>query len=135
MVAFDASTREECVVERVASNTPLQALVLLNDPTYVEAARVFAAKVITDGGSSFDDRLNWTFARALEREPSREEQRKLSELYRKQLDHYAADKAAAEKLVSVGEWPVNKELNAPELAAWTAVARVMLNLNETIARY
>jgi len=135
MVAFDASTREECVVERVTSNTPLQALVLLNDPTYVEAARVFAAKIMTDGGRNFDDRLTWTFARALERKPSTEEQRKLSELYQKQLDRYATDKDSAEKLVSVGEWPVNKDLNVVELAAWTSVARVLLNLNETIARY
>ena len=135
MVAFDAATREECTVERVTSNTPLQALVLLNDPTYVEAARVFAAKIMTDGGGSVDDRINWTFARALERKPRPEEQRKLSELYHKQLDHYAADKDSAEKLVSVGDWAVNKELNVAELAAWTSVARVMLNLNETIARY
>ncbi len=135
LVAFDAATREECTVERIASNTPLQALVLLNDPTYVEAARVLAVKIMMDGGGSVDDRINWTFTRALERKPRPEEQRKLNELYRKQLDHYAADKDSAKKLVSVGEWPVNKELNVAELAAWTAVARVMLNLNETIARY
>ncbi len=135
MVAFDASTREECVVERVTSNTPLQALVLLNDPTYVEAARVLAAKIMTDGGNSVDDRINWTFDRTLERKPRPEEQRELGELYRKQLERYNADQDSAEKLVSVGEWPANKELNLAELAAWTSVARVMLNLSETTARY
>ncbi|MBI3853509.1 MAG: PSD1 domain-containing protein [Verrucomicrobia bacterium] len=135
LVAFDAATREECTVERITSNTPLQALVLLNDPTYVEAARVFAARIITNGGKSVDDRLDWTFDHTLDRRPRPEEKRKLSELYRKQLDRYAADKDSAEKLVSVGEWPANKELNVAELAAWTSIARVMLNLNETIARY
>ncbi len=133
--AFDAPTREECTAERPRSNTPLQALVLLNDPTYVEAARVLAAHIMKRGGDSFHERLDWSFQRALDRSPKREEESRLRELFAAQLDRYRADAGAAEELVSSGEWAIPAQTDIPELAAWTSVARVLLNLHESITRY
>jgi hypothetical protein len=134
LLAFDAPTREECTVNRPRSNTPLQALVLLNDPTYVEAARVFAERIVKSGGPEFAERLRWAFRRALSRDPRPAEAEVLSALYRKHRREYGEDPAAAEKLVGVGEWPKPKELDLGELAAWTSVARAVLNLHETITR-
>jgi hypothetical protein len=84
LLAFDAPTREECVAERTRSNVPQQALVLLNDPTYVEAAQAFAARILREGGKGTDERLAWAYARALSREPSADERRILAELLRTQ---------------------------------------------------
>src|SRR5262249_18588451 len=84
LAAFDAATREECTVNRVNSNTPLQALGLLNDPIYVEAARVFAQNVVHAQGK-LDDQLTWAFQRALNRAPEKDERRILTDLYRKNL--------------------------------------------------
>jgi hypothetical protein len=84
LVAFDAPTREECVAERTRSNVPQQALVLLNDPTYVEAARAFAARIVREGGKATPERLAWAYARALSRAPAPQEVRLLSELEKKQ---------------------------------------------------
>jgi len=132
--AFDAPAREECVAERPRSNTPQQSLVLLNDPTYVEAARVFAARLINEGGSSDKDRLNLAFRLAISRKPTEGELNALTEFASRQMKRFAADKAFAEKLVSAGESPQPKDLALIEYAAWTAVARVILNLHETISR-
>jgi hypothetical protein len=134
LVAFDAPSREECTAERPRSSTPLQALVLLNDPTYVEAARVFAEKIIKQGGADVADRLNWACRHALSRGAKPSESRVLTELYHKHHDEFAADKQAAEKLIHTGEWSVAKDVDPAELAAWTSVARVILNLHETITR-
>jgi hypothetical protein len=134
LMTFDAASREECTADRTRSNTPLQALVLLDDPTYVEAARVFAEKIVREARARVSDRLNSIFARALSRAPLRQEQRILSELYAKQLEHYRANQEAAEQLLRTGEAPVPKDLDLAELAAWTAVSRAVLNLHETITR-
>jgi hypothetical protein len=134
LLAFDAPTREECTVERPRSNIPQQALVLLNDPTYVEAARVFAERIINEGGTSAPDRLAWAFECALSRKPKGDEARVLTELFEKHARQYRSDKAAALKLVSTGDHPVPKVKDVTELAAWTSVARVILNLHETITR-
>ncbi|HEX3726061.1 MAG TPA: PSD1 and planctomycete cytochrome C domain-containing protein [Pirellulales bacterium] len=132
--AFDAPTREECAVERPRSNTPLQALVLLNDPTYVEAARVLARRIATEGGGSTQDRLRWAYRQVLSREPDGQEMVILSGLWEKHRTAYAADPAAAEHLTSIGEATANQGLDRAELAAWTSVARILLNLHETINR-
>jgi hypothetical protein len=116
LAAFDASPREECTVARPVSNTPLQALVLLNDPNFVEAAQSFAKNIVTRGGRSPESRIAWAFERALARPARSEETRLLSEFYRNQLDR-------------------QREKPEPELAAWTAVARAILNLHETTTRY
>src|SRR5262249_46376707 len=132
LLAFDAPTREECTVERARSNTPQQALVLLNDPTYVEASRVLAERVVREGGGEVGERLRVLFREVLCRPAAQEEVEILSGLYQKHLQQYTADPAAAEALLRVGDRPAAKEIPAPELATWTSVARVVLNLHETI---
>jgi len=134
LLAFDASTREECVVQRPRSNTPLQALVLLNDPTYVEAARTFAARMIREGGSDPQARLERGFRLALARPPRPREVSVLLGLLDKHRDQYKADPAAARALLGEGDAPSTPDLEPAELAAWTDVARVLLNLQETITR-
>jgi hypothetical protein len=126
MLAFDAPNREECTAERVVSNTPLQALVLLNDPTYVEAARVFAQRIYTEGGGDFASRLQWAYANALSREPSPEEKYVIEGLYNDHLSDYIP---ASDNTVDAPE-----SIPADEFAAWTSVARTLLNLHETITR-
>jgi hypothetical protein len=134
LLAFDAPTREECAVERPRSNTPLQALVLLNDPTYVEAARVFARRVLDDGGADTAGRLRWAYRQALSREPNAQELNVLTGLLGKHRSEYAADPPAARQLLSAGESPLPDNMDPAELAAWTSVVRVLLNLHETITR-
>jgi hypothetical protein len=132
--AFDAPTREECVAERNRSNIPQQALVLLNDPTYVEASRVFAARIIKQGGSKTDDRITWGWRQALDRAPRKDELQVARELLAKHLSEYKADTKSADALLHVGLAPVAEGLDHAELAAWTSVARLILNLHETITR-
>ncbi len=134
LLAFDAPTREECTAERPVSNTPLQALVLLNDPTYVEAARVFAQRIMTEGGEESDSRINLAFAYALSRAPRPEELALLRDLYHQHLLEYTNDPASAEVLLKTGLAPLPEGQNPVDLAAWTSVARVILNLHETITR-
>ncbi len=134
MLAFDAPTREECAAERSRSNIPQQALVLLNDPTYVEAARVFAGRIVKEGGVSSDDRIRWAWQQALMRQPDKTEMNTLRALAEKHAAEYAADRGAAEALLKVGLKPVPENVDAAELATWTSVARVILNLHETITR-
>ena len=134
MLAFDAPSREECVAERNRSNIPQQALVLLNDPTYVEAARVFAARILTEPSGDASQRITWAVQQALQRKPSADELRALSALFAQQLADYQKEPAAAAALLKTGAAPVAPSLNLSELAAWTHVARVLLNLHETITR-
>lgn len=134
LLAFDAPSREECVAERNRSNIPQQALVLLNDPTYVEAARTFAARVLTECNGDAAQRITWAFEQALQRKPSAEELKTLSSLYDKQFADYQKDAASAEALLKTGAAAVPASLNKSELAAWTHVTRVLLNLHETITR-
>ena len=134
LLAFDAPSREEATCERARSNIPQQALVLLNDPTYVEAARVFAEKVVREGGSATPARLNWAFRRALSRQPSDAEVQLLTELLHEHTAEYVADVESALDLIDTGDAPVPEDIDAAILAAWTNVARVILNLHETITR-
>ena len=134
LLAFDASTREECVVERPRSNTPLQALVLLNDPTYVESARTLAARMIHEGGTDARARIERGFQLALSRSPRGHEVPVLIELMRQHHDQYRSDPGAARALLGAGIEPNPPEIDPAELAAWTSVARVILNLHETISR-
>jgi hypothetical protein len=134
LLAFDASTREECVVQRPRSNTPLQALVLLNDPTYVEAARVLAARLFREAGSDPSARLDRAFRLALARPPRAEEVAVLTQLLVEHRRQYQSDPAAARALLGIGDEPVPAGLDPTELASWTSVMRVILNLHETITR-
>ena len=134
MVAFDAPSREESCAERVRSNIPQQALALLNDPTYVEAARAFAARIVKEGGRDTAERIAWAYRQALGRAPRADELQVTMTLFGKHLALYAGDGAAAEQLIKTGQAPPAVDVNASELAAWTNVARVILNLHETITR-
>lgn len=134
LLAFDAPTREECVAQRGRSNTPLQALVLLNDPTYVEAARKFAERIVKQGGDSIDSRVRFAMKEATSRAVRKDEVAVLGELYQQQLKVYVKDKSAAEKLLTTGLSPRDSSIELTQLAAWTDVARTVLNLNETITR-
>jgi hypothetical protein len=133
LTTFDAPDREKCTSRRLITNTPLQALVLLNDPTYVEAARVLAQRAMREAGSDPRARAGWMFREVTGRRPTATETGTLVELGQRRLEHYRKDVAAAVKLISVGASPPAK-LDASELAAWTMVASTILNLDETITK-
>ena len=134
LLNFDAPTREECTVSRSTSNTPLQALDLLNDPIYVEAARAFAQRAIAEGGKNLDSWVLWIFDRALNRAPIADEQRILRGLYERNLKRFTADPASAREFISEGEGPLPSTSAAPRLAAMTTITRAVLNLHEFITR-
>ncbi|HAB16635.1 MAG TPA: PSD1 and planctomycete cytochrome C domain-containing protein [Verrucomicrobiota bacterium] len=134
MLAFDAPTREECAAERSRSNIPQQALVLLNDPTYVEAARGFATRVLQEAPPDTTARLTWAWRQALGRSPEAKELATLQELLDKHLAEFRQDPATAAQYLKVGASPPSPALDPAELAAWTDVARALLNLHETITR-
>jgi hypothetical protein len=134
LLAFDAPSREECCAERNRSNIPQQALVLLNDPTYVEAARAFAARVLRECRGAPEARITRAWQLALQRDPRPEEMKTVRDLLAKHLAIYRADPGAARSLLKVGLSPAPEPIDAAELAAWTHVTRVLLNLHETITR-
>jgi len=132
MSTFDAPNRELCTVKRPRTNTPLQALVLLNDPVYLEAARGLGLRAIREGGSSFEERSAFAFRACLAREPTEAESAILARVYDRQLARFRSDPAAAEAFLKVGETPRPTDVDPAELAAWTALGNVLLNLDETI---
>ena len=134
LAAFDAPAREECTASRESSNTPLQALNQLNDPSFVEAARVLATDLVAKE-KSINPRLSLAFQRLLNRAPTGEEVTLLSTLYKKQLARYKAAPDDAKKLISVGLAPLPDKVDPVDLAATTTVTRALLNLQETITRY
>jgi hypothetical protein len=133
MTAFDAPNREVCVVARSNTTTPLQALVLLNDVQFVEAARVFAGRMLHRVGDD-TSRLTWAFAETLAREPKPDELKVLTSALARERKRYSANETAARALLTVGEYPRDEKLPAPEHAAWTQVASLLLNLSETVTR-
>ncbi len=133
--AFDAPSREECTAERPVSNTPLAALALLNDPTFVEAARSLAEAVLGQGGSDTSHRLDLAFRRTLNRDPSSDEREQLRRLLQADLRDFEMNPERAGKLLRTGLKPVDAKANIPELAAWTSVCRAVLNLHESIVRF
>ncbi len=135
LMAFDAPQREECTAQRPVSNTPMQALVLLNDPSKVEAARVFAERIVRTGGDTAEARLVYAFRLALAREPAAEERDALLGLLASRQEHFAGRKEEAKQLISVGQHPVADDLDPAELAAWTMVGRVLFNVQELFVRY
>jgi hypothetical protein len=134
LLNFDAPTREECTVNRVISNTPLQALDLLNDPIYVEAARVFAQNAEGVAGNKFDSELDWIFDRALNRLPNAQERSILHGLYDRNLKRFAAQPDSAREFLTTGEAPLEHAQNPGRLAALATVVRTVLNLHEIITR-
>jgi uncharacterized protein DUF1553/uncharacterized protein DUF1549/concanavalin A-like lectin/glucanase superfamily protein/cytochrome c len=134
LATFDAPDREKCVARRAVTNTPLQALVTLNDPTYIEAARAMATRTLRDGGRNLNGRITFVFRLALARRPSAQESKILRDLLSRQLINYRKNRKAAGELLQVGESKVDDKLDQPELAAWTMVASAILNLDETITK-
>jgi hypothetical protein len=132
LTTFDAPDREKCASRRLTPNTPLQALVLLNDPTYVEASRVLAERAIREAADP-QARVRFLFRASTARRPSANELRILVELAQRRLEHYRKQPALAAKLIAVGaSKPGNVE--AVELAAWTTVASAIFNLDETVTK-
>jgi Protein of unknown function (DUF1553)/Protein of unknown function (DUF1549)/Planctomycete cytochrome C len=134
LMAFDAPSREECTADRPRSNTPLQSLALLNDPSYVEAARAFAARTLSEGGENDQLRLEFVFKQALSREPRAQESTLLLELLQRARAEYASNPENANQLMTVGALKKVESLSVQDLAAWTAVTRVVLNLHELVTR-
>lgn len=134
MLLFDAPTREYCVVRRPRTNTPLQALALLNDPQFVEASRAFAQRILLEGGSTVDSRVSYAFRLATARLPDEAETGVLKRLLVEQMGEFGRDPAAARELLAVGRFAHDPALDTAELAAWTAIATVLLNLDETVTK-
>jgi hypothetical protein len=134
MITFDAAGREACIVRETRTNTPLQALTLLNDVTYVEAARVLAQRVLREAKPGLEDRLTLIFRLAVGRRPQAQEMRILEAGLLEYLARFRADPAAARELVSVGESMPGNPQHLEELAAYTAIAELLLNLDEVITK-
>ena len=134
MITFDAPSREYCVVKRSRSNTPLQALTLLNDPVYVEAAQALAQRMMFEAPNGKAERARYGFRLCLVRTPSDDETRRLVSLYEQQLANFKADPKAAEKMATSELGGPSSAVNLAELAAWTVVANVLLNLDEMITK-
>ncbi len=134
LVTFDAPDRETCVVRRARTNTPLQALVLLNDPTYVEASRKLAERMLREAGTTPEERISLAFRLTLSRLPSQRETASLLKTVERVIASYRANPAAVEELLKVGESPRDTKFDGAELAAWTIAASVILNLDETLTK-
>jgi hypothetical protein len=131
---FDAPSREETCACRLPANTPQQALTLLNDPTFVEAARVLAAAAMSDVKGD-GDRIDWVYRRVLARAPKPAERESLITFLATQREDYRGQPDETKRLLRVGQTPAPAGADEPELAAWTSLCRVVLNLHEAITRY
>jgi hypothetical protein len=134
MTVFDAPTRETACMARSRTSSPLQALVLMNDPTYVEAARQLAEGMLGEVHGDATARSARGFQKVLCREPTADENAELVGLYQRQLVRFQDNPEAAGELLKVGESPTDLRWPAPERAAWTVVAQVLLCLDEAITR-
>lgn len=134
MINFDAAGRETCVVRDSRTNTPLQALDLMNDVTFVEASRAFAQRMIREGGAALSARLRYGFRLVTSRWPSADEERVLRESLAYHTDYFASNQGAAPKLLAQGEWKADPSFGARELAAYASVASLLLNLDEVVTK-
>lgn len=134
LMAFDAPSRETCVARRSRTNTPLQALVLMNDEQYVEASRQLAARMLTEGGDSPVSRLTFGFRTLTARTPTERELSVLTKVFSDHLAHYQQNVAEADKLLKIGESPRPEGLDSAEHAAMTMMANLLLNLDEAITK-
>ncbi len=131
---FDAPNRETCTIRRGRTNTPLQAFVTLNDPVFVEAAQAFARRILTEGGKTTPERLAWAFRQCLSRPPSEVETARLGALMEAVRPAYDADAGHALKMATDPVGPVPQGMNVAELATWSSVANVLMNLDEFVMR-
>jgi hypothetical protein len=134
MVAFDAAARETCIVREARTNTPLQALDVLNDVTFVEAARGFAERIMTGPERSPEGRLGAAFHRATARRPRPDEAEILVQGFHSQLARFRCDRRSALALIAQGESARDPRLDPVELAAYTTIAQLILNLDETLTK-
>ncbi len=134
MANFDAPNREQFCSRRDRTNTPLQALQLMNDVQHFEAARAFAERIILEGGKSPDERIAFAYETVLSRKPDAEELKIVREEYEKHASRYEKDVAAANDVIDVGDSEPNNDLNPTVVASWTLVANMILNLDETVTR-
>jgi hypothetical protein len=134
MLLFDASTREVCAVRRSRTNTPLQALALLNETTFVEASRALGARMLTEGGPTPAGRIEVAFRRVLGRPPAEAESKVLTAGLERRTARFKEDPQAARNLLAVGDWKADASLDPAELAACAVTASIVLNLDEAITR-
>ncbi|MBL8830080.1 MAG: PSD1 domain-containing protein [Planctomycetaceae bacterium] len=134
MLMFDSPSREFCAVKRARTNTPLQALALLNEVTYIETARVLAERMLTEGGSSPNERIAWGFRLTTGRAPDADELTILMRGLVRHLARYQADVDGARKLITQGAKPFDAKLAPQELAAYTLTANVLMNLDEVVTK-
>jgi hypothetical protein len=134
MMVFDAPTREKCVIQRPRTNTPMQALVTMNDVQFVEAARVFAQRVLQKGGADFDSQLDYAFLLTTARPADELRKRVFRNLYDSQLKVFSADAKRAGELLAFGETKRDESLDLAKHAAWTTVASAIFNLDEVITK-
>jgi hypothetical protein len=133
-VTFDAPNRETCTVRRPRTNTPLQSLVLLNDPAFVEAARGLGQRMMTEGGRQVEKRIQYGFRLTLGRKASDTEVGILRKIFQQQLDQFQKNAESAKAFIKIGEFAPPADLDPAELAAWTALGNVLLNLDEFVTK-
>ena len=134
MMAFNAAEREVCTVRKDLTTTPLQALTLMNNITFVEAARFIAERIQREGGESKNDQLNFAYQLILSRKPTPEEQSNLLADLKYYRQDFTQNPKDAESLLKIGSKKRDKKLPAPETAAWTLIANTLLNLDETLTK-
>ena len=134
MRIFDAPTRERCIIRRPRTNTPLQALVTLNDPQFLEAARFLAQGMILRGGKTLPERIGFAYRLVLAREPQPEELEVFRTTLAPTLAGYREDKGKAESLLAIGEAKRDTGIDVAEHAAWTVLANMILNLDEALTK-
>ena len=134
MATFDAPNREFCTVRRIRTNTPLQALVTMNDPVYVEASQALGRRMASEGGATATEKAAYGFRLCLARPPTEAEASRLAALHETAKQRFAASPEDAMQMATDPLGPLPEGADAADLAAWTIVANVVLNLDETIAR-
>ncbi len=134
MTTFDAPSREACTMRRERTNTPLQALLLLNDPQYLEAARALGQRMMKTGGKLPTERISFAYRLATGKPISPADLSLTLKTYEDMLTHYKANPKAATELIAVGESKADASLNPQELAAWTMIANLILNLDEVLSK-
>jgi hypothetical protein len=134
MAAFDAPSRETCTVRRINSNTPLQSFVTLNDPVYVEAAEALARRILKEGGTTPQERAKYGLELVQCRPATDEQVKSILELCKAEMEHYRADAKAAGQMATDQLGPLPPGMEAPEAAAWTVVANVLLNMDAVLTK-
>lgn len=134
MMTFNAAEREVCLVRKGHTNSPLQALTLMNNVAFVEASRLMAERILREGGKSLETQISYGVRVCISRHPRLKELNVLRDVYGDFLAEFNANEAAAEKLLSVGEFPRARDLDSIQLAAMTMVASTIMNLDEAVTK-